>query len=103
MVDGEVVTESGGIHRGAEKVSSSGEDVSGRGRCVALRGRVGIELGLGSVFLTVQAAEDAGAGRQGRQKLAPLQFSWPNKLGVHGRESSAPAGACASGSGCSQP
>lgn len=73
MVDGEVATDSGGIHRGAEKVSSSGAGVLGRRRHVTLRGRVGSGLGLGSRFFAVKVAGLIGKGRQGRQMLAPLQ------------------------------
>lgn len=73
MIDGEVATESGDIHRGAEKASSSGAGVLGRRRHVTLRGCVGSGLGPELRFFVAKAVGVIGKGRQGRQKLAPLQ------------------------------
>lgn len=72
MVEGEAVADSGGIHPGVEKSSSSGAGVLGRGRHVSLRerGESGLGLGPGQVEAKVSACR--GQGRQGRQKLAPI-------------------------------
>lgn len=77
MVDGEVASDSGGIHRGAEEASSSGAGVLDRGSRDSLRVRGGDGLGLWFKFFTVKAVECRHEGRQGRQKLAPLHNYLP--------------------------
>lgn len=72
IVDGEAATDSGGIHPGVEKASSSGAGVLGRGRHVSLRNRVESGLGLGPGQVVAKVPACRGRGRQGRQKLAPI-------------------------------
>lgn len=104
MVDGEVVADSGGIHPGVEKTSSSGAGVLGHGRHVTLRKRVGSGLGLGPGQVVAKVTVSQGQGRQGRQKLAPIPHTPAQEAGCdRERDSKATLTALpASGSGCSQ-
>lgn len=105
MIDGGVASDSGGIHRGAEKASSSGAGVPDLGGRVSLR----MACSNGS-WSSVQDRRGESRGGSGSETTGTSEAGFPPAYSAQdagcvsgGDFSGALSGVSASGSGCSQP